>query len=63
MTRFARSMRQHITDDFMEMFKGVEQYLAGRWKCAGLTVPTLYDPGILEEGYRLQNGGHCRGAI
>jgi hypothetical protein len=50
-----RSMRQHITDEFTELFKkGVEQYLAGEWKTA---IDTLRDADdlmiqcILEEGY------------
>jgi hypothetical protein len=50
-----RSMRQHITDEFTALFKkGVEQYLAGEWKCA---IETLRDADdlmiqcILEEGY------------
>ena len=50
-----RSMRQHVTDDFVARFHdGVELYLEGRWKEA---VETLQDADdlmlqtVLEEGY------------
>ena len=50
-----KSMRQHVTDGFMEKFrKGVDQYLEGKWKAA---IETLQDADnlmiqtVLEEGY------------
>jgi hypothetical protein len=50
-----RAMRQHITDDFIEVFrKGVDQYLAGDWKSATETLHEADDlmiQCILEEGY------------
>lgn len=50
-----RAMRQHITDEFTEMFKkGVDQYLAGEWVYAIETLSNADDlmiQCILEEGY------------
>jgi Adenylate and Guanylate cyclase catalytic domain len=50
-----RSMRQHVTDEFMNTFqKGVEQYLAGEWKAAVTTLKTadnLMFEAVLEQGY------------
>lgn len=50
-----RAMRQHITDEFTELFKkGVDLYLAGNWKAASETLRDADDlmiQCILEEGY------------
>ena len=53
--RDLRSMRQHVTDEFMSTFHdGVEKYLDGRWKEAVQLLQDADDlmlQAVLEEGY------------
>jgi len=50
-----RSMRQHVTDEFMELFhRGVEKYLEGEWKEAANCLQDADDlmlRAVIEEGY------------
>jgi class 3 adenylate cyclase len=50
-----RSMRQHVTEEFMQTFhKGLDQYLEGDWKAAIETLEkadNLMIKAVLEEGY------------
>lgn len=50
-----KSMRQHVTDEFMEVFKkGVDLYLEGEWKQAVkvlIEADDLMIRAVLEEGY------------
>jgi hypothetical protein len=50
-----KSMRQHVTDEFMKKFhQGVEQYLEGNWKAAARTLEEADDmmlEAVLEQGY------------
>ena len=50
-----RAMRQHVTDEFMEVFSlGVKQYLAGNWLSAHqnlLKADDMMIETVLEDGY------------